>query len=171
MACCGDTATIEALAATSILNTYLPNLKVRFINVVDLMKLGTDSAHSHGLSDEDYNKLFTTNKPIFFVYHGYPTLIHELTWSRKNRDINVYGYMEEGTITTAFDVRVQNKIDRFNVVKSVLAKLNKDDKAYIELNNKMDELLSKHNQYVRKFGQDIPEVRNWKWTPAKKKHQ
>lgn len=167
MACCGDTATIEALAATTILNSYLPNLKVRFINVVDLMKLGTDSSHSHGLTDKEYNDLFTTNKPIFFVYHGYPTLIHELTWSRKNRDINVFGYMEEGTITTAFDVRVQNKIDRFNIVKSVLAKLNKTDDEYVTLNKKMDELLSKHNEYVRKFGQDIPEVRNWKWTAPK----
>ena len=165
MACCGDTPTVVA-----ILRDYLPSVKVRFINVVDLMKLGTDSAHSHGLSDEEYNKLFTTNKPIFFVYHGYPTLIHELTWSRKNRDINVFGYMEEGTITTAFDVRVQNKIDRFNIVKSVLAKLGLKDKSQVDLNDKMDELLSKHNEYVRKFGQDIPEVRNWKWNPAKKQH-
>ena len=170
MACCGDTATVEALAATTILNSCLPNLKIRFVNVVDLMKLGTDSAHSHGLTDAEYNKLFTTNKPIFFVYHGYPTLIHELTWSRKNRDINVFGYLEEGTITTAFDVRVQNKIDRFNVVKSVLKRLGLDDKLYSDLNKKMDEMLDKHNQYVRKFGQDIPEVRNWKWTPAKKRH-
>ncbi len=170
MACCGDTTTIETLTTTTILNSCLPNLKVRFINVVDLMKLGTDSAHSHGLTDSEYNKLFTTNKPIFFVYHGYPTLIHELTWSRKNRDINVFGYREEGTITTAFDVRVQNKIDRFNIVKSVLKRLGLDDKLYSDLDKKMDDLLSKHNQYVRKYGQDIPEVRNWKWTPAKKKH-
>ncbi len=169
MACCGDTATIEALAATTILNHFLPNLKVRFINVVDLMKLGTDEHHSHGLDDKEYNKLFTTNKPIFFIYHGYPTLIHELTWSRKNRDINVFGYQEEGTITTAFDVRVQNKIDRFHVVKAVLAKLKRSEKPYVELNKQMDELLSKHNQYVRKHGQDIPEVRNWKWIAPKKK--
>ena len=170
MACCGDTPTVEALAATTILNSCLPNLKIRFINVVDLMKLGTDSAHSHGLTDKEYTDLFTTNTPIFFVYHGYPTLIHELTWSRKNRDINVFGYLEEGTITTAFDVRVQNKIDRFNIVKAVLKRLGLDDKLYGDLNKKMDDLLAKHNQYVRKNGQDIPEVRNWKWTPAKKRH-
>ena len=171
MACCGDTATIEALAATTILNHYLPNLKVRFINVVDLMKLGNDSAHSHGLTDTEYNKLFTTNKPIFFVYHGYPTLIHELTWSRKNRNINVFGYLEEGTITTAFDVRVQNKIDRFNVVKYIINKLKNTSPEYTKTYKKMEELLSKHNDYVRRYGRDIPEVRNWKWTPAKKKHK
>lgn len=171
IASCGDTATIEALAATNILNQQLPDLKVRFINVVDLMKLGTDSAHSHGLTDKEYNKLFTTNKPIFFVYHGYPTLIHELTWSRKNRNINVFGYLEEGTITTAFDVRVQNKIDRFNVVKYIINKLKKDSPEYTKTYTKMEELLSKHNDYVRRYGRDIPEVRNWKWTPAKKKHK
>lgn len=170
VASCGDTATIEALAATTILNQYLPDLKVRFINVVDLMKLGTDSAHSHGLTDADYNKLFTTNKPIFFVYHGYPTLIHELTWSRKNRNINVFGYLEEGTITTAFDVRVQNKIDRFNVVKSIINKLKNPSPEYKKTYKKMNDLLSKHNEYVRRYGRDIPEVRNWQWTPAKKKH-
>jgi xylulose-5-phosphate/fructose-6-phosphate phosphoketolase len=170
VASCGDTATIEALAATTILNQYLPDLKVRFINVVDLMKLGTDSAHSHGLTDAEYNKLFTTNKPIFFVYHGYPTLIHELTWSRKNRNINVFGYLEEGTITTAFDVRVQNKIDRFNVVKSIITKLKDDSPEYKKTYKKMEDLLSKHNEYVRRYGRDIPEVRNWKWAPAKKKH-
>ncbi len=168
MACCGDTATIEALAATTILNDYLPDLKIRFINVVDLMKLGTDENHSHGLTDAEYNKLFTTNKPIFFVYHGYPTLIHELTWSRKNRDINVFGYLEEGTITTPFDVRVQNKIDRFHIVKSVIAHLGDTSKKYASLDARMNELLSKHNEYVRKYGQDIPEVRNWKWHSPKK---
>lgn len=167
IACCGHTPTLEALAATTILNDNLPELKIRFINVVDLMKIGTDTNHSHGLPDDEYDKLFTKNKPIFFVYHGYPTLIHELTWSRKNRDINVFGYLEEGTITTAFDVRVQNKTDRFNIVKGILAKLNKKDERYKKLDAKMDELLSKHNQYVRKYGQDIPEVRNWTWHPAK----
>lgn len=168
IACCGDTPTLEALAATTILNDNIPSLKIRFINVVDLMKIGTDSNHSHGLTDNEYNKLFTTDKPIFFVYHGYPTLIHELTWSRQNRNINVFGYLEEGTITTAFDVRVQNKIDRFNIVKSILAKLNRRGSEYKELNKLMDEMLSKHNEYVRKYGQDIPEVRNWTWHPAKK---
>ena len=96
-------------------------------------------------------------------------MIHELTWSRKNRDINVFGYREEGTITTPFDVRVQNQIDRFHIVKSVIAKIGKDDKRYKDLNNKMDDLLSKHNEYVHKHGQDIPEVRNWKWHSPKKK--
>lgn len=168
IACCGDTPTLEALAATTILNDHIPSLKIRFINVVDLMKIGTDTHHSHGLPDDEYNKLFTTNKPIFFIYHGYPTLIHELTWSRKNRDINVFGYIEEGTITTAFDVRVQNKIDRFNIVKAILSKLNRKGKEYKELNDLMDEMLSKHNEYVRKYGQDIPEVRNWTWHPQKK---
>lgn len=167
IATCGDTATLEGLAATSILQENIPNLKIRFINIVDLMKIGTDSNHSHGLTDEEYNKLFTTDKPIFFVYHGYPTLIHELTWSRKNRNITVFGYREEGTITTAFDVRVQNNIDRFNIVKSILKTLNKNSSKHLALNEKMDKLLSKHNEYVRKYGQDIPEVRNWKWKDNK----
>ena len=170
IACCGDTPTLEALAATTILRDNLPNLKIRFINVVDLMKIGSDENHSHGLPDSEYNKLFTTNKPIFFVYHGYPTLIHELTWSRKNRDINVFGYREEGTITTAFDVRVQNGIDRFNIVKTIIKKLNKKGEKELNLYKQMDSLLAKHNEYVRKYGQDIPEVRNWKWhTPKKEK--
>lgn len=170
IACCGDTPTLEALAATTILRDNLPNLKIRFINVVDLMKIGSDENHSHGLPDSEYNKLFTTNKPIFFVYHGYPTLIHELTWSRKNRDINVFGYREEGTITTAFDVRVQNGIDRFNIVKAIIKKLNKKGEKELNLYKQMDSLLAKHNEYVRKYGQDIPEVRNWKWhTPKKEK--
>ena len=170
IACCGDTPTLEALAATTILRDNLPNLKIRFINVVDLMKIGSDENHSHGLPDSEYNKLFTTNKPIFFVYHGYPTIIHELTWSRKNRDINVFGYREEGTITTAFDVRVQNGIDRFNIVKAIIKKLNKKGEKELNLYKQMDSLLAKHNEYVRKYGQDIPEVRNWKWhTPKKEK--
>ena len=170
IACCGDTPTLEALAATTILRDNLPNLKIRFINVVDLMKIGSDENHSHGLPDSEYNKLFTTNKPIFFVYHGYPTLIHELTWSRKNRDINVFGYREEGTITTAFDVRVQNGIDRFNIVKTIIKKLNKKGEKELNLYKQMDSLLAKHNEYVRKYGQDNPEVRNWKWhTPKKEK--
>ncbi len=168
IASCGDTATIEALAATTILQDNLPNLKIRFINVVDLMKIGTDTNHAHGLPDKEYDELFTTDKPIFFIYHGYPTLIHELTWSRKNRNITVFGYREEGTITTAFDVRVQNKIDRFNVVKTIIATLNRKTDKYKALDNQMDELLSKHNEYVRRYGQDIPEVRDWKWHSPKK---
>ena len=116
MACCGDTPTLEVLAAVSILRDELPDLKVRVVNVVDLMKLQSSSEHPHGLSDSDYDSLFTTDKHIIFAFHGYPSLIHRLTYRRHNRDLHVRGYNEEGTITTAFDMRVQNKLDRFHLV-------------------------------------------------------
>ena len=120
IASCGDTPTLEAIAAIDILHKELPNLKIRYINVIDLMKLQPSEKHPHGLTNEEYNALFTKDKPIIFNYHGYPTLIHELTYLRKNRNISVHGYEEEGTITTAFDMRVQNKIDRFNLVIDVI---------------------------------------------------
>src|SRR5699024_4182258 len=112
MACCGDTPTLETLAAVTILRDALPELKVRVVNVVDLMKLEPHTQHPHGLSDADYDALFTKDKPIIFAFHGYPTLIHELTYERANRNLSVHGYREEGTITTPFDMRVQNEIDR-----------------------------------------------------------
>ena len=162
MACAGDTPTIEAIAATKILKEYLPDLKIRFINVVDLMKLDSTSKHPHALTNEEYDELFTKDKPIIFAYHGYPTLIHELTYFRHNHNIHVHGYMEEGTITTAFDMRVKNKIDRFNLVIDAVNNL---DNCMIKdkIINDMNSYLEKHNNYIIEYGEDLEEIKNWKF--------
>ena len=162
MACAGDTPTIEAVAATKILKEYLPDLKIRFINVVDLMKLDSTSKHPHALTNEEYDELFTKDKPIIFAYHGYPTLIHELTYFRHNHNIHVHGYMEEGTITTPFDMRVKNKIDRFNLVIDAVNNL---DNCMIKdkIINDMNSYLEKHNNYIIENGEDLEEIRNWKF--------
>ena len=162
MACAGDTPTIEAVAATKILKEYLPDLKIRFINVVDLMKLDSTSKHPHALTNEEYDELFTKDKPIIFAYHGYPTLIHELTYFRHNHNIHVHGYMEEGTITTPFDMRVKNKIDRFNLVIDAVNNL---DNCMIKdkIINDMNSYLEKHNNYIIEYGEDLEEIRNWKF--------
>lgn len=162
IACCGSTPTLEAVACVSILKEKLPKLKIKFVNVVDVMKLGSPNHHPHGISDEEYNEIFTIDKPIVFAYHGYPTLIHELTWFRKNQNIKVFGYSEEGAITTPFDMRVLNKIDRYNLVKTVINCLPKSKK-HQHIIDEMDEILNKHNDYIAKHGQDLPEVRDWKW--------
>lgn len=163
LATCGDTPTLEGLAAVTLLRKYLPEIKIRFINVVDLMKLVPEEEHPHGLSHEDYDMLFTKNKPIIFVFHGYVTLIHELLYHRHNRNLHVCGYHEEGTITTPFDMRVQNKIDRYHLVIDVIKRLPQlgNRGAYIiqEMNNKLVE----HKQYIHEYGEDLEEIKNWKW--------
>lgn len=160
----GDAPTLENVAAVSILKNYLPDIKIRFINVVDLMKLQPSSKHPHGLTDSEYNKLFTKDKPIIFNYHGYPSLIHELTYLRENKNISVHGYIEEGTITTAFDMRVKNEIDRYHIVIDIIKHLDiakKDEgKRIIKL---MEEKLKEHNAYIREYGIDMEEVRLFKW--------
>lgn len=160
IACAGDTPTVEAIAATKILKEYLPTIKIRFINVVDLMKLDSTTNHPHSLSDEEYDKLFTVDKPIIFAYHGYPTLIHELTYFRHNHNIHVHGYIEEGTITTPFDMRVKNKLDRYNLVIDAVNNLNLGDEKNLiikDMNDKLDE----HVKYITEYGQDLEEIRNW----------
>ena len=163
MACCGDTPTLETLAAVTILRKYLPDLKIRVVNVVDLMKLQPHTEHPHGLTDEDYDALFTQDKPIIFAFHGYPTLIHELTYDRANRNLSVHGYQEEGTITTPFDMRVQNEIDRYHLVKDAIQHLPSLGNRGAYLIQKMNDTLVDHKSYIHEYGQDLPEVRDWKW--------
>ena len=164
LACCGDTPTLECLAAVTIMREHLPQVKIRFINVVDLFKLQPQSAHPHGLSDADFNALFTKDKPIIFAFHGYPTLIHELLYHRENRNLFVCGYNEEGTITTPFDMRVQNEIDRFHLVLDMIKALPELGNKGSYLYQKMMDTLVAHKQYISEYGQDLPEVRDWKWS-------
>ena len=164
MACCGSTPTIESLAAVSILREYLPKLKVRFINVVDLFKLQSNSKHPHGLTDDDYNSLFTKKKPIVFNFHGYPSLVHELLYERENRNIVVKGYVEEGSITTPFDMRVQNEIDRYHLVIEVCKMVPNLGSKGVYLTKLMKEKLVEHKEYIHEHGMDMPEVAEWKWT-------
>ena len=160
----GDAPTLENMAAVSIIRSYLPDIKIRFINVVDLMKLEPNTKHPHGLTNVEYNKLFTKDKPIIFNYHGYPTLIHELTYERENKNISVHGYMEEGTITTPFDMRVKNEIDRYHIVIDIINHLDiaktREGKKIIRL---MEEKLKYHDSYIREYGIDMEEVRLFKW--------
>jgi len=163
MACAGETPTLEALAAVSILREYLPKLKIRFINVVDLFKLQTNAKHPHGLSDVEYDALFTKKKPILFNFHGYPSLIHELLYERENHNIVVKGYVEEGSITTPFDMRVQNEIDRYHLVLEVCNMVPNLGSKGVYLSKLMKEKLVEHKEYIHEYGVDMPEVSNWKW--------
>ena len=145
----------------------MPEVKVRFVNVVDLMKMEPKNKHPHGLSDVEYDTIFTKDKPIVFAFHGYPTLIHELTYTRTNRNIHVYGYHEEGTITTPFDMRVQNKIDRFDLVIAMLNNMPQFGNKGAFLIQKMRDKLVEHKTYIHDIGVDMPEVAEWKWTGVK----
>lgn len=163
MACCGDTPTLETLAATSILRDYFPELKIRVINVVDLMRLQSNSEHPHGLSDDEYDMLFTKDKPIIFAFHGYASLIHQLIYRRHNQNIHVHGYKEEGTITTPFDMRVQNELDRYHLVMDALKYLPKLGDKRATLNQICKEKLIEHKEYIKEYGDDMPEIKNWKF--------
>lgn len=160
---CGDTPTLEGLAAVTILREHLPELKIRFVNVVDMMKLMPENEHPHGLSEKDYNTLFTTDKPIIFAFHGYAHLVNQLTYHRANHNLHVHGYQEEGTITTPFDMRVQNKLDRFNLVKDVVQNLPQLGNRGAHLVQLMNDKIVEHNKYIRDFGEDLPEVAKWQW--------
>ncbi len=164
MACCGDVPTLETLAAVSILREHLPDLKIRVVNVVDLMKLQPPSEHPHGLSDMDFDELFTRDKPVIFAYHAYPWLIHRLTYRRTNHgNIHVRGYKEEGTITTPFDMTVLNDLDRFHLVMDVVDRLPQTADQGIYLKQQLKDKLVEHKQYIDRNGRDMPEIRDWKW--------
>ena len=167
MACCGDTPTLETLAAVTILRKELPELKIRVVNVVDLMKLQPHTEHPHGLTDMEYDMLFTQDRPIIFAYHGYPTLIHELTYRRHNKHLHVRGYKEEGTITTPFDMRVLNDIDRLHLVIDVVQRLHSLGNRGAYLVQRMNDKLVEHRQYIKDHGVDLPEIREWKWNNGK----
>ena len=166
MACAGDVPTLETLAAVSILRQHLPELKIRVVNVVDLMRLQPSTEHPHGLNDAEFDRLFTKDKPIIFAFHGYPWLIHRLTYRRTNHgNLHVRGYKEEGTITTAFNMTVLNDLDRFHLVMDTIDRLPQTSDRGLELKRRLQNKLIEHKQYIDLNGQDMPEIRNWKWDP------
>ncbi len=164
MACAGDVPTLETLAAVDLLRRHLPQLKVRVINIVDLMTIQPQSEHPHGLADKDFDQLFTTDKPIIFAYHGYPWLIHRLTYRRTNhKNLHVRGYKEEGTTTTPFDMTVRNDLDRFHLFADVIDRVPGLAAGAAHLKQMVRDKLVEHNEYIRSYGQDMPEIRGWTW--------
>jgi xylulose-5-phosphate/fructose-6-phosphate phosphoketolase len=167
LACAGDVPTLETLAAAALLREHLPELRVRVVNVVDLMKLQPPVEHPHGLNDADFDALFTTDKPIIFAYHGYPWLIHRLTYRRHNHaNLHVRGYKEEGTTSTPFDMVVLNDMDRFHLVIDVIDRVPKLAAHAADLKQAMRARLSAHAHYIREHGEDLPEIRDWVWPGA-----
>ena len=167
MACAGDVPTLETMAAVQLLREHAPTLKVRVVNVVDLMKLQAPSAHPHGLPDRDFDALFTRDKPVIFAFHGYPALIHRLTYRRTNHDnIHVHGYKEEGTITTPFDMAVLNELDRFHLVADVVDRVPSLESRAAHVKQRLRDKLTEHREYICVHGEDLPEIRDWRWSPS-----
>jgi xylulose-5-phosphate/fructose-6-phosphate phosphoketolase len=164
IACAGDVPTIEALATVQLLHTHLPHIKVRLINIVDLMKLQSPSEHPHGLSNEDFDYFFTRNKPVIFAYHGYPALIHRLTYRRNNhQNFHVHGFQEEGTTTTPFDMVVMNKLDRFHLLRAVIERISHYGYDIDSVRKMINDKLREHKHYIEEHGEDMPDIREWKW--------
>ncbi|HEY0796127.1 MAG TPA: phosphoketolase, partial [Acidisarcina sp.] len=167
MACAGDVPTLETLAAVMLLRQQVPDLRVRVVNVVDLMTLQPSEEHPHGMLDEDFDELFTKDKPVIFNFHGYPTVIHRLTYRRHNHNgFHVRGYKEEGTTTTPFDMCVLNNIDRYQLTLDAIRRVPRlKDKVEAAVQT-YSEAIQRHKLYVSENGEDLPEIRNWKWSPA-----
>jgi xylulose-5-phosphate/fructose-6-phosphate phosphoketolase len=164
MACAGDVPTLETLAAVDLLRQNFPDIKLRVVNVVDLMTLQPSTEHPHGLPDHEFDSIFTTDKPVIFAYHGYPWLIHRLTYRRTNHDnIHVRGYKEEGTTTTPFDMTVLNDLDRFHLAGDLIDRLPRLQETGAHFKQFVRDKLVEHKQYIREHGEDLPEVRDWKW--------
>jgi xylulose-5-phosphate/fructose-6-phosphate phosphoketolase len=164
MACCGDTPTIETLAAVLLLREEFPELKIRVVNVVDLMRLQPETEHPHGLSDRDFDQIFTADKPIIFAYHGYPWLIHRLTYRRTNHNnLHVRGYKEEGTTTTPFDMVVRNDLDRFHLAGDVIDRVSGLAARAGHVKQHFRDRLLDHKRYVQTYGDDMPEIKEWRW--------
>jgi xylulose-5-phosphate/fructose-6-phosphate phosphoketolase len=164
LACAGDIPTLEVLAAAKILREQIPDLRIRVVNVVDLMRLQSETEHPHGLNDREFDAIFTADKPILFAYHGYPWLIHRLTYRRHGHDnIHARGYKENGTTTTPFDMVMLNDLDRFHLVIDVIDRVPGLSERYAELRQRMQDARLTARQYTREHGEDIPEVANWAW--------
>ena len=164
LACAGDVPTLETLAAAKLLRGYFPELKVRVVNVVDLMRLQPASEHPHGLPDTQFDALFTRDKPIIFAFHGYPWLIHRLAYRRHNHpNLHVRGYKEEGTITTPFDMAVLNDLDRFHLVNDAIDRLPQLQSRAAYVKQALRDKLIEHWEYIREHGEDMPEICNWRW--------
>jgi xylulose-5-phosphate/fructose-6-phosphate phosphoketolase len=164
MACCGDTPTLELLAAVDLLRRHLPDLRVRVVNVVDLMRLQPDTEHPHGLSDHEFDAIFTINRPIVFAYHGYPWLIHRLAYRRTNHaNLHVRGYKEEGSVTTPFDMVMRNDLDRFSLVIDVIDRVPSLGMRTASLRQAMVDARLEATAYTREHGEDPPEIRDWSW--------
>ena len=165
MACAGDVPTLETLAAVTLLRQYVPDIRIRVVNVVDVMALQPSTEHPHGLSDEEFDDIFTTNKPIIFAFHGYPWLIHRLTYRRHGHDnIHVRGYKEEGTTTTPFDMTVLNNMDRFQLAFDAIRRIKRLHSIVDREHDRLEDSHQRHKSFVMQYGEDMPEVRDWKWT-------
>jgi xylulose-5-phosphate/fructose-6-phosphate phosphoketolase len=167
MGCAGDVPTMETLAAVDLLHRHIPELKIRTVNVVDLLALQSQDQHPHGLTDEAFDAIFTKDRPVIFAYHGYPYLIHRLTYKRTNhRNIHVRGFIEEGTTTTPFDMTVLNELDRFHLAIEAIERVPGLKEKVPEVLESLRAKLVEHHAYVREYGEDMPDVRNWKWPAA-----
>ena len=165
LACCGDIPTLETLAAVDLLREHLPDLRVRVVNVVDLMRLVDESEHPHGLPTGEFDALFTTDRPIIFAYHGYPWLIHRLTYRRTNHaNLHVRGYKEEGTVTTPFDMVMRNDLDRFHLAMDVIDRVPGLGSHAASLRQHLEDERLRARAYTREFGEDPAEISDWRWT-------